>query len=98
MRRGYFSNGQSGGISGVQKRAMEQYTRTREKIERDHPDLLESVRRRISSPPDMDSIRAGEEKIDLRKNLKTVLTFIETSGVSTDAQSKIQHMILNIKA
>lgn len=79
---------------------MEQYIETRAKIKKDHPDLLMSMREKITqqmraggaSEPVMNV--AGDEKIDRRKNLQTVEKVLNLKAASPDFQEKLKKMIL----
>lgn len=86
--------------SAAQKRAMEQYLETREKIRQDNPGLLSSMRERIAAQmrqPQQEQpqkpANVGEEKIDRRKNLQTVEKLLEITTASMGFQNRVKTLI-----
>ncbi len=83
--------------SKVKQRAFEQLRKTRAKIDADNPELLESVRRQISSPPEIKKNCGSRYKIDRKKSLETVKTLMEITQKSPSFQEELKKILLETK-
>lgn len=80
------------GASRVRQAAVEQLRQTREKISADNPGLLESIRKKIHQNIDINGF-SGDLSIDKRKNLHTVMQFLEIKRGSPAFQSKVKQLL-----
>lgn len=74
--------------SELRKKAMELYLLTRDKIRKDHPGLLSSVRDRLVQKNDENPL-----KIDRNKNIKTIHKMMNISNFSDDFHAKIEKLM-----
>ncbi len=66
----------------VRDKALEQFRETRDKLEGDHPELLGSIRDKLVEVEQGGQImhdNPGTVPIDRKKNMDTVLRFLETN-------------------
>lgn len=94
----------SRGNKAIRENALQQLRALQKKMELEHPDLLERIRKEVRTQELRQSLSGGQSayaadelRIDRKKNIETVLQFALSYQGSPEFQKKLKDVLLGIR-